>query len=124
MRCGTGQSHHVNAIAYSALIMFDSAATFAACFDADMPGVVTASWVDNKITQHASVQFFTEPAMDSEGYTSIQRRAYRVQGLTSAIGSLSRGDSVTIDGIAYRCVSNALDDGFGVSEIYLEQAAA
>lgn len=97
---------------------------FAACFDASMPGVVTLSWVAGEATVTANVQFFAEPALDSEGYTQIQRRAYRAQGLTSAIGTLRRGDSVTVASQAYRCVSNALDDGFGISELHLEALAS
>jgi hypothetical protein len=95
---------------------------FAACFDAAMPGVVSMTWVDGETSASANVQFFSEPSLDSDGYTQVQRRAYRVQGLTSAIGTLRRGDSVTLASQAYRCVSNALDDGFGVSEIHLETA--
>lgn len=102
--------------------MANFATTFAACFDPAMPGVVTLAWVVDKTPVTASVQFFSEPALDAEGYTQIQRRAYRVQGLTSAIGSLHRGDNVTVGSLSYRCVSNALDDGFGVSEIHLEAA--
>ena len=124
MRKGTRQSLRINTIAYSALIMFDAAATFAACFDSAMPGVVTLSWSAGDVATTASVQFFAEPALDSEGYTQIQRRAYRIQGLTSAIGTLRRGDTVTVASQSYRCVSNALDDGFGTSEIYLEALAS
>lgn len=97
---------------------------FAACFDASMPGTVSLSWSAGGVTVTANVQFFSEPALDSEGYTQIQRRAYRCQGLTTAIGTLRRGDSVTVASQAYKCVSNALDDGFGVSEIHLEAQAA
>lgn len=99
---------------------------FAACFDASMPGTVSLSWSAGGVTVTANVQFFSE-ALDSEGYTQItqiQRRAYRCQGLTTAIGTLRRGDSVTVASQAYKCVSNALDDGFGVSEIHLEAQAA
>jgi hypothetical protein len=94
---------------------------FAACFDPAMPGVVQATWGSGS---SAYVQFFADPVMDSDGIHAIQRRAYVVQGLATAIGSLGRGDTITIAGQAYRCVTNALNDGFGVATIHLELAAA
>lgn len=97
---------------------------FAACFDASMPGTVSLSWSAGGTDYSAWVQFFSEPALDSEGYTQIQRRAYRVLGLTSAIGTLRRGDTVTVATQGYKCVSNALDDGFGIAEIHLEALGA
>jgi hypothetical protein len=102
--------------------MSNFADTFAACFSTTMPGVVSMTWHGGEMS--ASVQYFSEPTLDAEGYTQVQRRAYRVQGLTSAIGGLLRGDVVTIACQDYRCVSNAIDDGFGVSEIHLEATAA
>ena len=94
---------------------------FAACFDPDMPGVVQATWGSGS---SAYVQFFADPVMDADGIHAIQRRAYVVQGLATAIGGLGRGDTITIAGQAYRCVTAALNDGFGVITIHLEQAAA
>jgi hypothetical protein len=94
---------------------------FAACFDPAMPGVVQATWGSGS---SAYVQFFADPVLDSDGIHAIQRRAYLIQGLASAIGSLSRGDTVTIASQSYRCVTNALNDGFGVVTIHLELAAA
>jgi hypothetical protein len=93
---------------------------FAACFDPAMPGVVEATWCGSS---SAYVQFFADPVLDSDGIHAIQRRAYLIQGLASAIGSLGRGDTVTIVGQAYRCVTAALNDGFGVVTIHLEPAA-
>jgi hypothetical protein len=94
---------------------------FAACFDPAMPGVVQATWGTGS---SAYVQFFADPVLDSDGIHAIQRRAYLIQGLASAIGSLSRGDNITIAGQSYRCVTAALNDGFGVVTIHLEPAAA
>jgi hypothetical protein len=94
---------------------------FAACFDPAMPGVVQASWGSGSA---AYVQFFADPVLDADGIHAIQRRAYLIQGLATAIGSLGRGDTVTIANQAYRCVTSALNDGFGVVTLHLEPAAA
>lgn len=105
--------------------MSDFLDAFAAAFTDDMPGVVSMSWSSGEgATAFAHVHYFAEMALDSEGYTQIQRRAYRVVGLSAAIGHFRRGDTVNIDGRDYRCVSNANHDGFGVAEIHLESVTA
>jgi hypothetical protein len=94
---------------------------FAACFDEAMPGVVQMTWGSGSC---AHVQFFAEPVMDGDrGLHAIQRREYLIQGLASAIGSLARGDTVTVNGQTYRCVTIPLNDGFGVVTLYLEALA-
>ena len=93
---------------------------FAACFDPAMPGVVQATWGSGSA---AYVQFFADPVLDADGIHAIQRRAYLIQGLATAIGSLARGDTVTVNGQTYRCVTIPLNDGFGVVTLYLEALA-
>jgi hypothetical protein len=93
---------------------------FAACFDPAMPGVVQMTWGSGSSDY---VQFFADPVLDADGIHAIQRRAYLIQGLATAIGSLGRGDTVTLGGQAYRCVTTPLNDGFGVVTIHLEPAA-
>ena len=93
---------------------------FAACFDPAMPGVVQMTWGSGS---SAYVQFFADPVLDADGIHAIQRRAYLIQGLATAIGSLARGDTVTVNGQTYRCVTIPLNDGFGVVTLYLEALA-
>jgi hypothetical protein len=90
---------------------------FAACFAPSMPGVVTATWGNG---QSAQVQWFEDVALEDNGLLALQRRQYRMQGLSADLAALERNTTVTVAGVTYRTVTIPLADAFGVSEIYLE----
>lgn len=91
---------------------------WSACFAPGMPGVVTAALADGGVT--VAVQWFDDPALSADGAYRVAARERRMVGLTADLGSVVRGETVTVGGVSYQAVTDAEDDGHGVSTVYLE----
>ena len=89
---------------------------WSALFDAEVPGVVTATWDGGA----AAVHFFLVPDEENDGITQVQRRLARIHGPTATLAELARNDTLAIDGRHWRAVSQALANGHGLSQVYLE----
>lgn len=89
---------------------------WSALFGDDVPGVVAATWTGGG----AAVHFFLVPDEEGDGLTQMQRRLARIHGPSAALAGLARNDTLAIDGRNWRAVSQALANGHGLSQVYLE----
>jgi hypothetical protein len=60
--------------------------------------------------------------MLSDGESKIYQTMEYIKGKTTDLSSMSRGDRVNIAGAEYEATIDPEDNGFGISEIYLEIA--
>ena len=106
--------------------MSDYLSDFADLYAADMPGVVSVTLLAGSSSEAETTilaQFWSEPAMDAEGFIALHATRQRLQAPTARFGALRRGDQVTVGGKSYHCVTGPVDDGHGVADVYLEPVA-
>ena len=70
-----------------------------------------------------AAQYWSEPAMDAEGFIALHATRQRLQAPTARFGALRRGDQVRVGGKTYHCVTGPVDDGHGIADVYLEPVA-
>lgn len=106
--------------------MSDYLSDFADLYAADMPGVVSVTLLAGSSSEAETTilaQFWSEPAMDAEGFIALHATRQRLQATTARFGALRRGDQVRVGGKTYHCVTGPVDDGRGIADVYLEPVA-
>lgn len=94
---------------------------FLACFDADLPGVVMATWQAGSEVMSARMHFFIQPEIDLGELRTSQLR-YSAIVPAAWIATLGQGTRLTIDAETYVVAAPPLGDGHGYATLLLERA--
>lgn len=98
-------------------------ALFLDCFSEDMPGVVTATWMQGEEEQSVRMHLFAATDMDGDAMRHSQQR-YAAQVPMEWITGLVQGTKLSIDGISYTVTAKPISDGHGVATLMLERSRA
>lgn len=96
---------------------------FLDCFAEDMPGVVTATWVQGEESKSALMHLFAATDMDGDAMRHSQQR-YAAQVPLAWIVGLTQGTPIAIGGTSYTVTAKPISDGHGVATLILERSRA
>jgi len=94
---------------------------FLACYDADMPGVVTATWSHQGQTHSARMHLFVATDLDGDAMRHGQQR-YAAQAPLAWLTGCSQGTKLTIAGQSYTVTAKPSTDGHGHATLILERS--
>ena len=96
---------------------------FLDCFSEDMPGVVTATWMQGQEAKSARMHLFAATDMDGDAMRHSQQR-YAAQVPMAWITGLVQGAPLAIGGLSYTLTAKPISDGHGVATLILERSRA